>query len=144
MFSKTESKRLRQDFWIAFGKSFPKKWILYNTKIKGLVLKFHFDLKKAMVSLDIDTDNFERRIALWEKLLSLKPILQSEDYLPEVQFDEAFILENGKEISRIYVELHGISIHNKDTWLKTMEFFNNNMTKLEAFFLDYRDYIEIR
>ncbi len=35
MFSKDESKKLREDFWIFFGKSFPRKWILYNTKIKG-------------------------------------------------------------------------------------------------------------
>ena len=53
MFSKETSRQLRQEFWIAFGKSFPRKWILYNTKIKELSFKFHFDTKKALVSLDL-------------------------------------------------------------------------------------------
>ncbi len=141
MFSKEESKKLRQDFWIAFGKSFPRKWILYNTKTKGLVLKFHFDIKRAMVSLDIDIDNLERRIVLWEKLQALQSILQSEEYLPEAIFEDTFILQNGKEISRVYVQKSGVSIHNKNTWQETMVFLNDNMVKFERFFEDYREII---
>ncbi|HQC07300.1 MAG TPA: DUF4268 domain-containing protein, partial [Kaistella chaponensis] len=30
MFSKEEAQKYRQEFWIAFGKSFPRKWILYH------------------------------------------------------------------------------------------------------------------
>lgn len=141
MFSKEESKQLRQDFWIAFGKSFPRKWILYNTKIKGLRLKFGFDVKKAMVSIDVDTENLERRIILWEKLVSLKSLL-TEDYWPEAIFGDSYILENGKEISRIYLQKENVSIHNKNSWQETMEFLNENMKQLEAFFLEYRDIID--
>ena len=53
MFSKEESRLLRQEFWISFGKSFPRKWILYNTKLKGFNFKFHFDNKNALVALDL-------------------------------------------------------------------------------------------
>ncbi|MGB5417276.1 MAG: DUF4268 domain-containing protein, partial [Algibacter sp.] len=42
MFSKEESKRIKQEFWTSFGKSFPRKWVLYDTKLKGLSFKFHF------------------------------------------------------------------------------------------------------
>jgi hypothetical protein len=139
MFSKEESKKLRQNFWIAFGKSYPRKWIIYNTKIKGLILKFHFDIKMAMVSLDIETDHLETRIDLWEKLLSLKSILLSEEYLPDAEFDDSYLLENGKEISRIYVQKSAVSIHNKNSWQETMVFFNSKMQKLEAFFEDYKE-----
>lgn len=141
MFSKEESKQLRQDFWMAFGKSFPQKWILYNTKIKGLRLKFDFDVKKAMVSLDVDSENLERRIVLWEKLLSLKSLL-AEDYWPEAIFEDSYVLENGREISRIYLEKENVSIHNKNSWQETMEFLNQNMKQLETFFLEYRDVID--
>ncbi|MBD0778660.1 DUF4268 domain-containing protein [Maribacter sp. ANRC-HE7] len=141
MFSKEASKRLRQEFWISFGKSFPRKWILYNTKIKGLSLKFHFELKKAMVSLDIDHSDLGVRIELWDKLLSLESIVKN-DYLPEVIFNDSQILDNGKEISRAYVVLNNVSIHNKDTWRETMEFLNKNMLLFEAFFLEYREIIE--
>src|SRR5210317_729854 len=103
MFSKEESRLLREEFWISFGKSFPKKWILYNTKIKGLSFKFYFDTKKAFVSLDLE-DNLEHRINCWEKLIALKSIL-IEEYLPNAIYEEEFYLDNGKEISRIYVPL---------------------------------------
>lgn len=142
MFSKEESKKLRQDFWIAFGKSYPRKWTLYDTKTKGLALKFHFDVKKAMVSLNIESDNLERRIALWEKLQALKSILQSEEYLPETIFEDTFILQTGKEISRVYIQKSGVSIHNKNTWQETMVFLNDNMVKFEGFFEDFREIIQ--
>ncbi|MDX1317154.1 MAG: DUF4268 domain-containing protein, partial [Xanthomarina gelatinilytica] len=47
MFSKEESRLLKQEFWTSFGKSFPRKWLLYDTKTKGLSFKFHFDTKQA-------------------------------------------------------------------------------------------------
>jgi len=138
MFSKEESKKLRENFWVSFGKSFPNKWILYNTKIKGLSLKFHFDLKTAMVSMDIETSDLEQRIHLWEKLVSLKTLL-TEEYLTDVHFEETIFLENRKEISRIYVQKEVVSIHNKNTWQETMQFLNTKMSLLESFFREYKD-----
>jgi len=93
MFSKEESRLLREEFWISFGKSFPRKWLLYNTKIKGLSFKFHFDTKKALVTLDLE-DDLENRINCWEKLVSLKSILQ-DNFLLEAIYEEEFFLENG-------------------------------------------------
>ena len=141
MFSKEESRQLRQEFWTSFGKSFPRKWILYNTKIKGLSFKFHFDTKKALVALDIE-DDLENRINCWERLTSLKSILLDE-YVPNAIFEETYFLENGKELSRIYIPLDKkVSIHNVNTWRDTMEFFNSNMERFESFFLEYRDIIK--
>ena len=132
MFSKEDSRLLRQEFWTSFGKSFPRKWLLYNTKIKGLSFKFYFDTKKAFVCLDLE-DDLDNRINCWEKLLALKSILL-DDYLPDAVYEEEFYLENGKEISRIYVPLEQkVSIHNKNTWRDTMEFFNEKMLLFEAF-----------
>lgn len=136
MFSKEESKQLRQEFWTSFGKSFPKKWILYNTKVKGLVFRFHFDLQKAMISMDVEHSDLEARIELWEKIFSLKAIIK-EEYLPQALFEDYFLLENGKEISRVYIELKEVSIHNKNTWQETMVFLNNNMISFENFFCEY-------
>ncbi|MBJ6368560.1 DUF4268 domain-containing protein [Snuella sedimenti] len=141
MFSKEESRQLRQEFWTSFGKSFPRKWILYDTKLKGFSFKFHFDTKRALVALDLE-DDLENRITYWEKLQALKSIL-TDDYLLEAIFDEIHILENHKEISRIYVPLEAkVSIHNKNSWQVVMEFFNVKMTLFEAFFEEYRDVID--
>lgn len=141
MFSKEESRQLRHTFWISFGKSFPRKWILYDTKIKGMSFKFHFDTKIAFVALDLE-DDLENRINVWEKLESLKAIIVA-DYLPNAIFEEEYFLENGKEISRIYIPLEQkVSIHNKNTWQDVMVFLNTTMNHFEAFFEDYRDVIK--
>ncbi|GAL63835.1 DUF4268 domain-containing protein [Algibacter lectus] len=141
MFSKEESRKMREEFWTSFGKSFPRKWILYNTKLKGLSFKFHFDNRSALIALDLE-DDLEHRINHWEKLEALKPILLDE-YLPDAIYNEAYFLDNEKEISRIYVPLEQkVSIHNKNTWRDVMEFFNVNMNLFEAFFEEYKDVIE--
>ena len=141
MFSKDESRQLRQEFWTSFGKSFPRKWILYDTKLKEFSFKFHFDTKTALVALDLE-DDLEFRIKYWEKLVALKSIL-IDDFLPEAIFEEAYLLENEKEISRIYVLLDKkVSIHNKNTWRDVMLFFNETMPLFEAFFEAYKEVIE--
>lgn len=140
MFSKAESRKLREEFWIAFGKSYPRKWLLYKTDVKGISLKFHFDLKQAIVSMDVDGD-LEQRIKNWEKIISLKSILLDE-YLSDVLFEDEYFLENGKEISRVYVEKKQVSIHNKNTWQETMVFFYDKMSQLEGFFMDYEEILK--
>ena len=140
MFSKEESRKLREEFWISFGKSYPRKWIMYKTRIKGLSFKFHFDTKKAMVSIDVEGE-LGQRIQLWEKLESLKSIL-TDEFLPDAIFEDYFILDNQKEISRIYSTLNGVSIHNKNTWQKTMVFLNGHMEKIEEFFLNYKEVLD--
>lgn len=141
MFSKAESRKLREDFWISFGKSFPRKWVLYHTKIRDFSFKFYFDKKKAMVMLDVEDQNIENRIKYWDKMISLKAILIDE-FLPDAVFEEDCVLKNGKEISRIYLEKHHVSIHNKNTWQETMVFLNETMQQFEAFYYEYEDFIK--
>ena len=141
MFSKEESRKLREEFWISFGKSFPRKWILYDTKLKGVAFKFHFDTKTALVALDLE-DDLENRIKYWDKFQSLKSIL-NEAFSEEIIFEEEYFLENGKEISRIYIPLdQKVSIHNKNTWRDVMTFFTDKMSIFEEFFEDYKDFID--
>ncbi|MDY8138961.1 DUF4268 domain-containing protein [Aquimarina sp. 2201CG5-10] len=141
MFSKEESKKIRQEFWTSFGKEYPKKWLLYNTKIKDVTLKFTFTTKKAQVSIDVEPVDELIRAYYYEKLTSLKNILKSE-YLNDIIFDEFYELDNGKIISRVFVEIGDVSIHNRNTWESTMLFLSKNMTQLEDFFIEYKDFID--
>ena len=144
MFSREESKKLRELFWISYGKSFPRKWMRYNTKIKNVELKFHADRKQAFVCLDITHDDAELREMYFERLESLKKILLS-DYLPEAIFDDNYYLESSdKYISRVYVKYTAkFSIHNQSTWRDVYLFYNEKMALLEDFFTTYYDYIKI-
>ncbi|AQS93478.1 MULTISPECIES: DUF4268 domain-containing protein [Polaribacter] len=141
MFSKAEAELIRKEFWTSFGKSFPKKWLLYNTKVKGLSFKFVADRKKAAVCLDIENPDELVNLLYYDQMLSLKVLLESE--IPEVIFDDDFLLENGKTIHRIYVPFDKkFSIHNKNTWRDCYEFFVDTMTKFEMFFYEYEDVIK--
>ncbi|WP_288956526.1 DUF4268 domain-containing protein [uncultured Polaribacter sp.] len=141
MFSKEEAAKLRKEFWTSFGKSFPRKWLLYNTKIKGLSFKFVADRKKAAVCLDIETPDELVNLLYYDQMISLKTLLENE--LPEVIFDDGYQLENGKQIHRIYVPFDGkFSIHNKNTWRDCYEFYVETMNAFELFYYEYEDVIK--
>ncbi len=141
MYSREASKKLRQEFWTAFGKSFPRKWILYHTQIKGLSFKFDFDTSRAMVCLDVDAADPQNEEALWERLVRLREILL-RDHLAEAQYAKDYLLDNGKEISRVFVLLEGVSVHDKSTWQKTMYFLYDKMDRFEVFYTTYRELLE--
>ncbi|WP_333810492.1 DUF4268 domain-containing protein [Flavobacterium sp.] len=140
MFSKEEALQIKKDFWIAFAEEYPRKWLLYNTKIKDVTFKFYVDNKKAQVLLDIEPKDEEKRKIYYEKVESLKTILL-EDYLDDVIFERNFYLETGKVISRVWVEKTGISINNKNTWPEIFDFFAEKMDAFERFFYENEDYI---
>jgi hypothetical protein len=64
-----------------------------------------------------------------------------EDYLPEAILERTFYLDNGKIISRVWVELLQVSLNNQNTWPSIFDFFSTQMDLFEAFFLEYEDYI---
>ena len=140
MFSKQEAQELKKEFWIAFGKSFPRKWLLYDTKIKDFSFKFNADPKKAEVSLDIEMKDKLFRNAYYEKIWSLENMLKEE--IGNFQKEAYYPLENGKIISRIWVTKENVSIYNKNTWQEIFEFFVEKMEIFERFFYEYEDYIK--
>ena len=141
MFSKEEATLLRKEFWISFGKSFPRKWLLYNTEIKGFSFKFVADRKRAAVCLDIENPDELVNLLYYDQMLSLKVLLSSK--IPAIIFNDAYELESGKTIHRIYVPFEGkFSIHNKNTWRDCFEFFMETMPKFEEFYGEYEDVIK--
>jgi len=141
MFSQEESKQIRQQFWTSFGKEYPHKWLLYNTKMKEIQLKFTFNRKFAQVSLDIIDDDEMIRAYYFEKMQSLQNILK-EEYVPEIIFEENYELPEGKIIGRIYTQLNNVSIHDPKTWPQVKQFLSDQMMRLEEFFKDFSDFIK--
>ncbi|MNK51023.1 hypothetical protein D3C87_699150 [compost metagenome] len=140
MFSKAEAQIIKKEFWTAFAEAYPRKWLLYDTKIKDVTFKFYVDNKKAQVLLDIEPKENEKRKIYFEKIESLKNILL-EEFLPDAVIEKEFHLETGKAISRVWVEQTGISLYNKATWNEIFDFFNEKMDSFERFFYEYEDYI---
>ncbi|SFA84745.1 protein of unknown function [Flavobacterium swingsii] len=141
MYTKEESQRLKREFWISFAEKYPRKWILYDTKIKDFSFKFFVDNKKAQVLIDIEMRDAEKRKSYFEKLESLKNILE-EEYIKDLVFENKYTLESEKTISRIWVEKLEVSVSNRQYWDEIFDFFNEKMDKLERFFLEYEDFIK--
>ena len=140
MYSREDSKQIRQEFWTSFGKNYPRKWVLYNTKIKDFALKFHFDRTSAEVSIEVGSADEVFRKYYFEKLESLQSILK-KDFLPAASFEADHELESGKLVSRVFVRKEGVNIHSKQDWPEVQAWLADNMYRLEGFFVEYRDII---
>lgn len=69
MYRKEEALLIKKEFWTAFSSAYPRKWLLYDTKIKDVTFKFYIDNKRAQVILDIELKN-EKNVKSTLKRLS--------------------------------------------------------------------------
>ncbi|WP_367771322.1 DUF4268 domain-containing protein [Flavobacterium sp. WC2421] len=141
MYSKEETQKLKREFWITFAEKYPRKWVLYDTKIKDFSFKFYVDNKKAQVLIDIEPRNDEKRTAYFEKMVALKNILE-EEFIKDLVFEKDYVLESGKTISRIWVEKLGVGVSNRNNWDVIFDFYNDKMSALELFYLEYDEFIK--
>jgi hypothetical protein len=141
MYSKVENQKLKHEFWVEFAQKYPRKWVLYDTKIKDFSFKFYVENTKAQVHIDIEMRNKELRMQYFEKLVSLKNILEDE-FIKDLVFERNLTLENGKTISRVWVEKGNVSVSNRKYWDEIFDFFYEKMNALELFYLDYDEFIK--
>lgn len=141
MYSKEESQKIKREFWVAFAEKYPRKWVLYDTKIKDFSFKFYVDNKEAQVLIDIEQRSDEKRNAYFEKLEALKNILE-EEFIKDLVFEKNYTLESGKTISRIWIEITGVGFSNRNNWDTIFDFFFEKMNALEMFYLEYDDFIK--
>ena len=141
MYSKADAQLIKKEFWSTFGNEYPRKWLLYNTKIKDVTFKFNVDNKKAFLMLDIEPKYENKRKIYFVKVESLKDIL-IEAYLSDVILDRDHYLESGKVISRVWVELSDVSLNRKTDWKTIFNFFYDKMDDFERFYYEYEDYIK--
>ena len=150
MYSKEESKAIREEFWDRFNsysgrkrlrKKLPGNWLLTRTGVKALNLRFHVDRQVAQVGIDLETRNIDKRLELYEKLESVKKVLEVAMEEPMI-WELEYIRENGKSVSRIYQQLEGVDLYNRETWPEAFRFMFGKMIKLEAFYMEYRDFFK--
>ena len=150
MYSKEEAKALREEFWERFKafssnrrirKKLPGNWVLTRTGVKALNLRFHIDREVAQVGIDLETRNMDKRIELFEKLESVKKVMEEAMEGPMI-WELEYIRENGKSVSRIYQQLDEVNIYDRNTWSRTQDSMFEKMMKLEAFYEEYRDFLK--
>jgi hypothetical protein len=93
------------------------------------------------VSIEIEHRSEEKRHAYFEKLEALKAILEDE-FINDLVFQKNHTLQNGKTISKIWVEKLGITVSNRTNWDTIFDFFFEKMNALELFYLEYDEFIK--
>ncbi len=150
MYSKDELKNLKREFWESFAafcevqpklKNRRKIWMLYNTKVKGVELKFDATREGAFVILEVNHRNEDDRLAMFEKLTWYKESLE-KNMDSELIWDICYIRETGKQVSRIYVEKRGIDFHRRQDWGEFFTFMAEQMYRLEHNFKSIAEYIK--
>jgi hypothetical protein len=141
MYSREESQKIKREFWVAFAEKYPRKWVLYDTKIKDFSFKFFVDNKKAQILIDIEHRSDEKRNAYFEKIEALKNILE-EEFVSDLVYEKNYTLESGKTIGRIWVEKQGVGFSNRNNWDIIFDFFFEKMNALEMFYLEYDEFIK--
>ena len=150
MYSKEELKQLKKDFWEGFGlycSMIPSlsrrknKFMLYNTKLKGVELKFDATRDGAYVILEINHSDTVRRLELYMKFEQCKQLIE-KDFPEGLIWNLSYIRACGTEVSRIYTHKPDIDIHRRINWISFYKFMSEEMLKLEKAFKKAKDLME--
>ena len=140
MFSRKQASSIRQEFWTVFGKYMSPvlsaegmkiNWVNYHTRVKDVYFRMDAGQKSAASYISVEHNDSHIRALYFEQFLELKTILHSTleetwDWQQDVSID-------GKMISRIYKELPGASIMNKEHWPDLISFFKPRIIALDSF-----------
>lgn len=149
MYNREEAKKLRKDFWITFAKRCEivpelkyrkKKWMLYDTKIGGLDLKFDIDRSEALVMIEVNAKSEERRLQIYEQLEKYRVLIE-DGFSDGLEWELCYTLPKGEDVSRVFVRKGDVDIHRQNQWPDIFNFFIDNMLLLERNFLEIRDII---
>lgn len=149
MYSKDELKNLKLEFWESFAafcevqpylRGRKKIWTLYDTKVKGVELKFDATREGAFVILEVNHRGEEARLEMFERLTWYKDTLET-DFPEGLTWDICFVRDTGKQAARIYTSKSGIDFHRRQDWGDFFSFMASQMYLLERNFMSIAEYL---
>ncbi|MBN2167388.1 MAG: DUF4268 domain-containing protein [Marinilabiliaceae bacterium] len=149
MYSKEEIKDLKIEFWkklenrtrrLPEQKGQVKKWIFDQTEIKGVDLRFDVNRNYAMVALEINHKDEDRRLKLFAKLDACKTLFETT-FGDSLKWQLSFDKENGKNVCRVY-KLIEADFHNREKWKEIIPFLIYNMLNMEKAFEEVKDFLK--
>lgn len=149
MYSKDELKNLKLEFWESFAafcevqpylRGRKKIWTLYDTKVKGVELKFDATREGAYVILEVNHRGEEARLEMFERLTWYKDTLEM-DFPEGLTWDICFVRDTGKQVARIYTSKSGIDFHRRQDWGEFFSFMASQMYLLERNFMSIAEYL---
>ena len=149
MYSKDELKNLKLEFWESFAafcevqpylRGRKKIWTLYDTKVKGVELKFDATREGAFVILEVNHRGEEARLEMFERLTWYKDTLET-DFPEGLTWDICFVRDTGKQVARIYTSKSVIDFHRRQDWGEFFSFMASQMYLLERNFMSIAEYL---
>lgn len=149
MYSKEELKALKLEFWESFAafcevqpylRGRKKIWVLYDTKVKGVELKFDANRRGAYVILEVNHRAEDLRLEMFERLTWYKEMLE-KDFPEGLVWDICYVRETGREVARIYTARGGIDLHRRQDWGAFFSFMAETMYLLERNFMGIAEYL---
>jgi hypothetical protein len=150
MYKKDEVQQLRKEFWASFSNytkfysqkiGEPVQWLLYRTGIKGVELKFDLENKFIRLVLEVNSKSDDRRFDIFVELDRYRKIIETGFDNKLGWFDD-FELPEGKMVSRVHIELHGLNYYNTENWPEIFKFMAENMHALQSNFIDILPILE--
>ena len=149
MYSREEVKILKRNFWTGFDafcaelprfKYRKRKWILYNTKIKGVELKFDAARDGAYVIFELNHPKTSKRLEMFELMKKYKVVV--DQFFADAVWQEQFEKPCGTMVSRIYRYLGGLDIHRREQWPEFYPFLSREMCHCERMFKEMRELLQ--
>ena len=116
-----------------------KTWVLYDTKVKGVELKFDATREGAFVILEVNHRSEEARLEMFERLTWYKDTLEM-DFPEGLTWDICFVRDTGKQVARIYTAKSGLT----STAVRigrVFSFMASQMYLLERNFMSIAEYL---
>jgi hypothetical protein len=146
MYSRQEAARLRQEFWTSFGlylspvpsaEGEKVNWINYRTGEKHVAFRMQAENRTAAIGIEISHPDSGVQELFFEQFLQFKNLLQSllgEEWIWQKGYQDP----SGKIISRIYTEITGVHVLNKQDWPALISFFKPRIIALDEFWSQVR------
>jgi hypothetical protein len=141
MHSRQQASELRQAFWTAFGKYMQPilsaegekvNWVNYKTGEKNIYFRMNAGNRSSSIAIEITHPDIELQQLYFEQFVQLKTLLHNA-LNEEWNWQLHFVDENGKVISRIYMELNNVSLLNQNDWPTLISFFKPRIIALDEF-----------
>jgi len=144
MFKRDEASLLREEFWTAFGKymapvpsaeGMKVNWINYRTTIKDVYFRMDANQKGATISITLEHKDAGIRELYFEQFEEFKTLLHTT-LEEEWEWQLHTPVNESRIISRIFKEITGVSVFNKDQWPELISFFKPRIIALDRFWED--------
>lgn len=141
MYSKDEASKLRQQFWITFGKYMKPipsadgetvNWVNYKTGVKHIFFRLDATQKQASIAIVLAHPDISIRHLYFEQFEAYKTLLTT-NLGEEWQWKQNDVNDFGIAQSSISYTLNNINIYNQQHWPIIISFLKPRIIALDDF-----------